>query len=160
MKHVLITGCTRGLGRAMTAEFIRLGWTVAGCGRNAAALATLERLAENDGAVYQHLESLGALMEEGLSDIPSSQSYTVSRLGSAFCLYFMDHVPVDWHDLASHHDFAADTQFRKDLIDKGIYFFPLATKQCSISAAHTVADVEETVQHIQSVLSQAVPVGL
>jgi NAD(P)-dependent dehydrogenase (short-subunit alcohol dehydrogenase family) len=31
---VLITGVTRGLGRAMTEEFARLGHTVLGCGRN------------------------------------------------------------------------------------------------------------------------------
>lgn len=31
---VLITGATRGLGRAMAAEFIRLGHTVVGCGRS------------------------------------------------------------------------------------------------------------------------------
>lgn len=40
-KTLLVTGCTRGLGRAMTAEFIRLGWTVAGCGRDAASLTIL-----------------------------------------------------------------------------------------------------------------------
>ncbi len=46
-KTVLITGCTRGLGRAMTSEFIRLGWRVAGCGRNAAAV---QELAQQHGA--------------------------------------------------------------------------------------------------------------
>jgi NAD(P)-dependent dehydrogenase (short-subunit alcohol dehydrogenase family) len=40
-KTVLITGCTRGLGHAMTLEFIRRGWTVAGCGRSAEAIAGL-----------------------------------------------------------------------------------------------------------------------
>ena len=38
---VVITGCTRGLGRAMALEFARLGWTVAGCGRDADALGSL-----------------------------------------------------------------------------------------------------------------------
>ncbi len=33
-KLVLITGVTRGLGRAMAGEFIRLGHTVLGCGRS------------------------------------------------------------------------------------------------------------------------------
>src|SRR5262245_25200193 len=32
-KLILITGVTRGLGRAMTEEFARLGHTVLGCGR-------------------------------------------------------------------------------------------------------------------------------
>ncbi|HXT38609.1 MAG TPA: SDR family oxidoreductase [Candidatus Angelobacter sp.] len=34
MKKVVITGVTRGLGRAMAEEFIRLGHTVFGCGRS------------------------------------------------------------------------------------------------------------------------------
>ncbi len=34
-KLVLITGVTRGLGRAMAEEFVRLGHTVVGCGRSA-----------------------------------------------------------------------------------------------------------------------------
>jgi NAD(P)-dependent dehydrogenase (short-subunit alcohol dehydrogenase family) len=33
-KLAVITGTTRGLGRAMALEFARAGWTVAGCGRS------------------------------------------------------------------------------------------------------------------------------
>ena len=40
-KMVCITGCTRGLGRAMVEEFIAQGWTVAGCGRDAGRIAAL-----------------------------------------------------------------------------------------------------------------------
>ncbi len=40
-KLVVITGVSRGLGRAMVEEFIRRGRTIAGCGRNAAAVAEL-----------------------------------------------------------------------------------------------------------------------
>jgi NAD(P)-dependent dehydrogenase (short-subunit alcohol dehydrogenase family) len=32
MKHVMITGCTRGLGFAMARLFARRGWRVSGCG--------------------------------------------------------------------------------------------------------------------------------
>jgi len=42
-RTAVITGCTRGLGRAMTAEFIQRGWKVAGCGRDRNALAALSR---------------------------------------------------------------------------------------------------------------------
>jgi NAD(P)-dependent dehydrogenase (short-subunit alcohol dehydrogenase family) len=38
---ILITGVTRGLGRAMTVEFIRLGHTVVGCGRSAEGIRQL-----------------------------------------------------------------------------------------------------------------------
>jgi NAD(P)-dependent dehydrogenase (short-subunit alcohol dehydrogenase family) len=40
-KHVVITGCSRGLGRAMAAEFAAAGWTIAGCARDSKALARL-----------------------------------------------------------------------------------------------------------------------
>jgi NAD(P)-dependent dehydrogenase (short-subunit alcohol dehydrogenase family) len=40
-KLVVLTGATRGLGRAMTDEFVRLGHTVLGCGRSRTELAQL-----------------------------------------------------------------------------------------------------------------------
>jgi NAD(P)-dependent dehydrogenase (short-subunit alcohol dehydrogenase family) len=40
---VVITGVTRGLGRAMAAEFIRLGHTVLGCGRSKAQIEALRQ---------------------------------------------------------------------------------------------------------------------
>ncbi|HEV2327223.1 MAG TPA: SDR family oxidoreductase [Verrucomicrobiae bacterium] len=43
IKTILITGVSRGLGRAMTAEFIRLGHTVIGCGRSDEAMAELKK---------------------------------------------------------------------------------------------------------------------
>jgi NAD(P)-dependent dehydrogenase (short-subunit alcohol dehydrogenase family) len=41
MKTIVITGVTRGLGRAMVDEFAQLGHTVLGCGRSAAAIKDL-----------------------------------------------------------------------------------------------------------------------
>ncbi|MCX6874574.1 MAG: SDR family NAD(P)-dependent oxidoreductase [Verrucomicrobia bacterium] len=40
-KIVVITGCTRGLGRAMIPIFIDAAWQVAGCGRDESQLAEL-----------------------------------------------------------------------------------------------------------------------
>jgi NAD(P)-dependent dehydrogenase (short-subunit alcohol dehydrogenase family) len=42
-RTILITGATRGLGRAMASAFIRLGHTVLGCGRSKQAIAELRR---------------------------------------------------------------------------------------------------------------------
>ena len=121
----------------------------------AAAIATIERLRADGGAVYRHLERLGAMMEQGARGVLDRLGIvaTVVRQGSAFCIYFMDHGPRDWHDLATHHDFARDTAMRKELIPRGVYFFPLATKQCSISAAHSEADIEATVQALEQALA-------
>lgn len=43
MKHVVITGVSRGLGRAMAIDFATDGWTVNGCGTDAAALQSLDQ---------------------------------------------------------------------------------------------------------------------
>ena len=40
---VVLTGVTRGLGRAMLKELVAAGRTVAGCGRNAGHIETLRR---------------------------------------------------------------------------------------------------------------------
>jgi NAD(P)-dependent dehydrogenase (short-subunit alcohol dehydrogenase family) len=42
-RMIVLTGVTRGLGRALAEEFIGLGHTVAGCGRSAPHIAELRR---------------------------------------------------------------------------------------------------------------------
>jgi len=42
-KLILVTGVSRGLGRAMAEEFIRLGHTVVGCGRSGKEIAQLQK---------------------------------------------------------------------------------------------------------------------
>jgi glutamate-1-semialdehyde 2,1-aminomutase len=120
-----------------------------------AAIATIERLMMDDGEVYRHVEKLGSRMQQGMEEIVRRLGIeaVVSRQGSAFCLYFMDHCPKDWHDLAAHNIFQVDDQLRRELIRHGVYPFPLATKQWSISAAHTSQDIDFTLEQIDSCLS-------
>jgi glutamate-1-semialdehyde 2,1-aminomutase len=121
----------------------------------AAAIASIERLLENQGAVYRHLEQIGQQMQTGLEEILRAEKIpaVVARQGSAFCVYFMDHLPVDWHDLASHHDAETDMRMRRRLLDEGVYFFQLPMKQCSISAAHTADDVKMTLAATERTLA-------
>jgi glutamate-1-semialdehyde 2,1-aminomutase len=120
-----------------------------------AAIATVERLLRNGGEVYHYVEHLGERVQKGIENIVSELGLTavVSRQGSAFCLYFMDHCPKDWHDLASHHHFKVDEQMRREMIERGVYFFPLATKQCSISFAHTEEDIDVTLEQMKTSLA-------
>jgi glutamate-1-semialdehyde 2,1-aminomutase len=120
-----------------------------------AAIATIERLMMDDGEVYRHVEKLGSRMQQGMEEIVRRLGIeaVVARQGSAFCLYFMDHCPKDWHDLAAHNIFQVDDQLRRELIRRGVYPFPLATKQWSISAAHTSQDIDFTLEQIDSCFS-------
>lgn len=122
----------------------------------AAAIATIERLLEGNGEIYRQLEHLGAKIQAGIESILRSHGFAgaVARQGSAFCIYFMDHEPQDCHDLSMHHNFAQDLGMRRRLIEKGIYFFPIETKQCSISAAHTEEDITLTLEALDESLKQ------
>ena len=41
-RRMIITGVSSGIGRAISAEALRLGWYVEGIGRNAPALLTVQ----------------------------------------------------------------------------------------------------------------------
>ncbi len=114
----------------------------------AAGIATLEKLASPEYDVYKHVYALGKMMEEGLNTILKEQDipFYVARQGSAFCVYFMEHQPVDFHDILQNHNFEMDKKYRGLLIENGIFHFPLPIKQGSISYAHTKADIEKTLE--------------
>jgi NAD(P)-dependent dehydrogenase (short-subunit alcohol dehydrogenase family) len=46
-KHVVITGCSRGLGRALVERFYEKGWTVSGCARNVTQINELQATAKH-----------------------------------------------------------------------------------------------------------------
>lgn len=123
----------------------------------AAAIATIERLKSNDGEVYREFERKGAWLQDEIEGIGKTlgKQILVGRQGSALCPYFMDHMPVSWHDLAANHNFAVDGAIRKEVIADGIYTFPIPVKQWSISAAHTDQDLEETVKVLKKVFASA-----
>jgi glutamate-1-semialdehyde 2,1-aminomutase len=65
----------------------------------------------------------------------------------------MSHPPRDMHDIAANHDFALDLTLRRALIERGVFVIPIATKQWSLSAAHTVADIDFTLEQLENSLS-------
>jgi len=121
-----------------------------------AAIKTIEYLLANGPRVYGHVEELGRQMEQGLRAIFARHGIvaSIARQGSAFSYYLMDANPVDFHDIMEHHDFERDLQLRRALIDLGIFFVPIATKQCSISAAHTADDIRFTLQCFERAVSK------
>lgn len=120
----------------------------------AAAIATLNKLRSRRDEIYGHTDALGAAMEEGLRNVFADADYpvTVVRERSAFAVYFMDHAPKDWLDVASHHDMARDKAYRNGLIENGVFHFPTPTKQGSISFAHTHDDIATTLEITERVV--------
>ena len=122
----------------------------------AAAIATLKFLKANEKEVYQKLESLGALIQSKTENLFATTKFKTktARQGSAFVTYFMDHLPKNWFDIASHHNFEIDTKYRQELIEEKIFQFPTPTKQGSISFAHTEGDILETIKRTEKAISR------
>ena len=125
----------------------------------AAAIRTIEYLLANRSQVYGHVEELGRRLETGLRDIFAAHHIpaSIARQSSALSYYLMPHAPVDLHDILEHHDFDRDVQLRRALIDLGVFFVPIATKQCSISAAHTADDIAVTLEKVEQAVSTVWP---
>lgn len=113
-----------------------------------AAIATLEKLRSREAEIYGHVDALTQRMVDGLTAIFANADYptTIVRQSSAFVTYFMDHIPTNWLDLAASNDMERDARYRAKLIEHGIFHFPKATKQGSISFAHTRQDIDDTLE--------------
>jgi glutamate-1-semialdehyde 2,1-aminomutase len=112
----------------------------------AAAIATLTKLRDPAAQVYARLEQLANDLAAGQEQLFREHGVTavVERNASAHCVYFMPQAPRNWWEIATQHDFAFDLRYRKALISRGVYHFPVPTKQGSISLAHTPDDLNTT----------------
>lgn len=121
----------------------------------AAAISTIEYLVANEKTIYPRIEAFGARLEAGMLDTFSKHGINacVARQGSAFSFYFTPRAPRDLHDIIEHHDFQRDVALRRALIERGVFFIPIATKQCSISAAHTEADIDFTLEQFEGAVA-------
>ncbi len=120
----------------------------------AASIATLELLMRNDGAIYRDIEAVCDRLCSGIEVILAEAGVVgvVARNASAFCIYFCQATPRDWHAILADHDFSLDKRLRLDLISRGVYFFPIPCKQGSVSAAHTSADIDFTLDAFRAAL--------
>jgi glutamate-1-semialdehyde 2,1-aminomutase len=119
----------------------------------AACIATIEKL--EDGKVYQHIFRLGEIMREGLSDITEElgiQAYTTG-FGSVFVTYFMEPPVKNYTDLL-RNDARLFVEYRKRMIEKGIFMLPLNLKRNHISAAHTEEEIKFTLDKSREVLKE------
>ena len=119
----------------------------------AAALATIEVL-ETDWA-YQQLYSLGDQMRRGLNDIVERLGIkaTVAGIGSVFLTYFMDGPIENYSDLM-RNDSQKFVEYRRRLVERGIFKLPLNLKRNHLSLSHTEAHVNETLQSCEDVLRE------
>jgi glutamate-1-semialdehyde 2,1-aminomutase len=111
----------------------------------AAGLATLEKTGQP--GFYEELERKGALLEEGLVKATEDAGLeaVVARSGSLFWIAFQQDAPRRF-DRISEEGIAAYSDFHGALLDEGVYLAPSGYEVGFLSAAHTDADIAETVE--------------
>jgi glutamate-1-semialdehyde 2,1-aminomutase len=122
----------------------------------AAAIACLKKLMDPKLNVYGRLELLAQKLEAGQCELFACHGIpaVISRVGSASCVYFTDREPQDWWDILEYHDAVFDTHYRRALIERGIYHFPVIVKQGSISFAHSELDIQKTLEATDDALRE------
>lgn len=122
----------------------------------AAAIACLKKLQNPKLDVYGKLERLAKRLEEGQKALFKKYKIPVfiERVGSAHCVYFAKKKPTNWWEVLDYHDFEFDTKYRLGLIKRGIYNFPMAYKQGSISFSHNEKDIDKTLLAIEDTLKE------
>jgi glutamate-1-semialdehyde 2,1-aminomutase len=110
----------------------------------AAGIATLDVL--RDGAAYEQLEGLGAMLADGLAAAAHDAGVTVSgtRVGSALTTFFTPRPPQDYANARTANTTAYGVFFRA-MLEQGVYLAPSQFEAAFVSLAHTPADIEATV---------------
>jgi glutamate-1-semialdehyde 2,1-aminomutase len=122
-------------------------------GNPLAVSAGLATLAELSDAVYERLEALGARLEAGLRAAidESGAEACVQRVGSMITLFFTKGPVESWTD-ARACDTARFARFHRGLIDQRVYWPPSQFEAAFLSAAHTDADIDRTVEAARGAL--------
>jgi glutamate-1-semialdehyde 2,1-aminomutase len=110
----------------------------------AAAIATIKVL--NDPDIYATMEDRAAQLFEGIATAARKVGRTLQlqRVGSMFAVLFAPH-PVKNHQDHLAIDSPAFTRFFHSLLQQGIYLPPSSVDAACLSAAHTSADIAETI---------------
>jgi glutamate-1-semialdehyde 2,1-aminomutase len=121
----------------------------------AAGAATLSELRERPP--YDKLETLSAQLAEGLDQAADAAGvpHHVQRVGSMLTLFFTDRAVTDY-DTAKTSDTARFARFFRGMLDRGVYLPCSQFEAAFVSAAHTEADVEHTVEAASEALAELV----
>ncbi|AEH49217.1 glutamate-1-semialdehyde 2,1-aminomutase [Parageobacillus thermoglucosidasius] len=118
-----------------------------------AGIACLEVL-KQDG-VYEHLDKLGAMLEEGI--LLHADKYgipvTINRLKGAFTVYFTTE-KVENYEQAQRSDGEMFAKFFKLMLKQGINLAPSKYEAWFVTLAHTEEDVEYTLKAVENAFRQ------
>jgi glutamate-1-semialdehyde 2,1-aminomutase len=110
-----------------------------------AGIATLKLLKEK--GFYETIEEKSAYLEKGLLEVAKESPLPTCwvRVGGMFCTYFHPG-PVHSFTDAFKSDTAAFGKFFRAMLDKGINLAPSQFEAGFMSAAHSTADLDQTIE--------------
>jgi len=120
-----------------------------------AGLETLSRL--QDDSLYADLETKSKRLFEGLlagckaAGVPA----TGNRFGSMFTVFFTELENVTCGaDVSGHCDLVFFGKFFNEMLNEGVYLAPSQYEAAFVSAAHTDADIDNTIAAAERVLAK------
>lgn len=118
----------------------------------AAGIATLQLL--RDTPPYAYLDQLGKQLLEGLSSAASRHGveFHIARSGSMLTFFFNDRPIINWED-ADRSSRSSFAKYFWGLIHRGIYMPCSQFEALFISAAHTPADIDATIDSAEEVFA-------
>jgi glutamate-1-semialdehyde 2,1-aminomutase len=119
----------------------------------AAGIATLRAL--RDDSIYAHLETIGTRLIDGLAKVfvRHGVPHTTARAGSMFGFFFAPG-PVTNLTSAKTADVARFGKFFHGMLDRGVYLAPSQFEAGFLSAAHSEAQIDETIAAADTTLAE------
>ena len=121
----------------------------------AAAEAALEKLIEDDGAVYKQLYATGNRLIEGLRELGlrHEQPILVQGAGPTFTLAFTDAEEItDYRTHQQEVDHDKGLRFFEGMLERGVHLVP--NGRFFVSTAHTEEDIQKTLSAADEVLAE------
>jgi glutamate-1-semialdehyde 2,1-aminomutase len=112
----------------------------------AAGLATLKAI--QAPGFYERLAARTAALTDGLAAVAAKAGVPLAAqsIGGMFGIYFAAQAPRSYAEVMAC-DKEAFNRFFHRMLDAGVYFAPSAFEAGFVSAAHTSADIEQTLSH-------------
>lgn len=126
-------------------------------GNPLAMTAGLETLSRLTPETYDHFNKLADLLETGFREAATKYNipHTVNRAGSMIGFFFTNETVTNY-DIAKTSDLQLFAKYYRLMAEEGIFLPPSQFEGMFLSAAHTEADIEKTVEAFHKVFAQLV----
>ena len=126
-------------------------------GNPLAMTAGLETLSRLTPETYDHFNKLADLLETGFREAATKYNipHTVNRAGSMIGFFFTNETVTNY-DIAKTSDLQLFAKYYRLMAEEGIFLPPSQFEGMFLSAAHTEADIEKTVDAFHKVFAQLV----